>query len=79
MTSMTYPSTHQSNLLLRVTSAVLSVAIGIALATSCTSVDAQWLKKGLKELPSPLVDSEPFDLIILNKRGDNAILVFKRF
>ena len=56
---------------------MLSVAIGIALATSCTSVDAQWLKKGLKELPSPLVDSEPFDLIILNKRGDNAILKVK--
>ena len=74
---MTYPSPHQSNLLLRTTSAVLSVAIGIALATSCSPVNAQWLKKGKKELPSPLVDSEPFDLIILNDRADNAILKVK--
>ena len=74
---MTYPSPHQSNLLLRTTSAVLSIAVGIALATSCNFVNAQWLKEGKDELPSPLVDSEPFDLIILNRKGDNAILKVK--
>ena len=74
---MTYPSPHQSNLLLRITSAVLSIAVGIAWAGSCAPVNAQWLKNGIKELPSPLVDSEPFDLIILNDRADNAILKVK--
>ena len=74
---MTHSSTHQSNLLLRVISTCLTVAVGIAWATSCTPVSAQWLKKGKKELPSPLVDSEPFDLIILNDKADNAILKVK--
>jgi len=41
---------------------------------SCNQADAQWLKNGKAELPTPLVDSDPFDLIILNEKGDNAIL-----
>lgn len=38
---------------------------------------AQWLKKGLSELKRPFIDGEPFDLIILNKNGEEAILKVK--
>lgn len=71
---MTHPSRPKSNSLLSVASTVLAIAVGIAMATSCNDANAQWLKKGKSELPTPLVDSDPFDLIILNERGDNAIL-----
>ncbi len=74
---MTYSSPPQSNLLRKAASAALTIAIGIALATSCAPANAQWLKKGKAELPTPLVDSEPFDLLLLNKKGDNAILKIK--
>lgn len=42
-----------------------------------SSAGAQWLKDGKNELPSPLVDSEPFDLLILNDRGEEATLKIK--
>jgi hypothetical protein len=49
------------------------------LASLCLvgAADAQWLKGGFDDLPRPLVDSEPFDLIQLNKRGENALLRVK--
>ena len=67
----------QSNAILNVVTAVMAVAVGVALTVLCEPANAQWLKKGKEELPSPLVDSDPFDLIILNKNGDNAILKVK--
>lgn len=55
-----------------------AAAILFAIAFSFgTTTEAQWLKDGKKELPSPLVDSEPFDLLILNDRAENAILKIK--
>ena len=71
---MTQSSPTQSNSFLHAFPTVLAILVGIAFVTSCNQADAQWLKKGKAELPKPLVDSEPFDLIILNERGDNAIL-----
>ena len=38
---------------------------------------AQWLKKGLDEVPRPLADSDPFDLLILNDRAEDAVLKIK--
>jgi peptide/nickel transport system substrate-binding protein len=38
------------------------------------SLSAQWLKEGQRELRSPLLDGQPFDLIILNEAGDEAVL-----
>ena len=35
---------------------------------------AQWLKGGMSELRSPLLDGEPFDLIVLNENGENAVM-----
>ena len=43
----------------------------------CSQANAQWLKNGKAELPKPLVDSDPFDLVILNDKGDDAILKVK--
>ena len=48
--------------------------VGAVVVTSCNQANGQWLKKGKAELPKPLVDSDPFDLVILNERGDNAVL-----
>jgi hypothetical protein len=44
-----------------------------------SAANAQWLKDGKNELPSPIVDSEPFDLLFLNENGDDAILKVKPF
>ena len=40
------------------------------LASLCLvgAADAQWLKGGFDDLPRPLVDSEPFDLIQLKQQ-----------
>ena len=71
---MTQSSPTQSNSLLRSFPKVLAILVGIALLVSCNQANAQWLKNGKSELPAPLVDSDPFDLIILNDRGEDAIL-----
>ncbi|MEL7496163.1 MAG: ABC transporter substrate-binding protein [Planctomycetota bacterium] len=39
--------------------------------------NAQWLKKGYSELKRPLIDGTPFDLLVLNKNGEEAILKIK--
>ena len=67
----------QSNSRLRFVTFVVAITTAIVVTISCNQANAQWLKKGKQELPSPLVDSEPFDLIILNDRGGNAILKVK--
>ena len=71
---MTQSSPTQSTSLLHFCPTVLAILVGIVLATSCNQANAQWLKNGKSELPKPLVDSDPFDLIILNDRGDDAII-----
>ena len=67
----------QSNSRLRFVTFVVAITTAIVVTISCNQANAQWLKKGKQELPKPLVDSEPFDLIILNDRGGNAILKVK--
>ena len=74
---MSQSSPIQSNSLLHTLSTVSAILIGVAVFSSCGQVNAQWLKNGKSELPKPLVDSDPFDLIILNEKGDNAILKVK--
>ena len=74
---MTHSSPTQSNLLLHVFQTVVAITVGIASVALCNQADAQWLKNGRSELPKPLVDSDPFDLIILNEKGDNAVLKVK--
>ena len=71
---MTHLSPPQSNSLLHFFSTVSAIVVGVALLIPCNQANAQWLKRGKAELPTPLVDSDPFDLIILNDKGDNAIL-----
>ena len=71
---MTISSPHKLNSLLHFFTAAFTVVVGIAGVLACSQASAQWLKQGKAELPTPLVDSEPFDLLILSERGDNAML-----
>lgn len=55
----------------------LVVALGwlCFVALPCTATQAQWIEK--QDLKGPYADSEPFDVLFLNKDGENAILKIK--
>ncbi len=52
----------------------LALAGWSCLLTVPEMAHGQWLKKGMHELESPYLDGVPFDLLILNDSGDNAVL-----
>ncbi len=49
-------------------------AFGGTFFTETDQAQAQWLKGGMSDLRSPLLDGEPFDLIVLNENGENAVM-----
>jgi hypothetical protein len=53
----------------------LAVFVSLVSAlTLASSSSGQWLKEGMKELKRPYLDGTPFDLLILNEKGENAII-----
>jgi hypothetical protein len=53
---------------------LMGLTILIFVGGSPGSACAQWLKDGMSELQGPFLDGTPFDLIMLNEAGENAIL-----
>ena len=53
---------------------VLTLLLGLIVVPSACG---QWLKQGMSEIKRPLIDGEPFDLLQLNKNGEEALLKIK--
>lgn len=51
-----------------------SLLVSLWVLGGASGLNAQWLKEGKSELRSPLLDGQPFDLIILKELADSAWL-----
>ena len=66
---------ENQNLMVRLIRFALSSMVVIAFTLmSSSDVSGQWLKGKDKELVGPFVDGDPFDVIFLNKDGDEAVM-----